>query len=82
MPFSSYHIKGTCLQNDITFFFFLDLQFFFRLHLFIYWPHMWDVSFPSRDPTCASCRVLTTGPTGKSQDYLSLLMGFLITRMR
>ena len=35
MPFSSYHIKGTCLQNDITFFFFLDLQFFFQV-AFIY----------------------------------------------
>ena len=36
MPFSSYHIKGTCLQDDITFFFFLDLQFFSGcIYLFI-----------------------------------------------
>lgn len=44
------------------FFFFFRFTVFFRLHLFIYWPHSQHVgsSFPSRDPTCASCRVLTT----------------------
>lgn len=65
MPFSSHHIKGTCLQDDITFFFFFKIYSFFQV-AFIYLLatplSMWDLSFPSRDPTCASCRVLTTGP--------------------
>ena len=78
MPFSSLHIKGTCLQDNITFFFSV-LQFFQVAFIYLLATplNVCDLSFLSRDPACASCRVPTTGPPGKSQDDLSLLMGNL-----
>ena len=78
MPFSSHHIKGTCLQDNITFLFFFRFTVFSGCIYLLATPlNMWDLSFLSRDPACASCRVPTTGPPGKSQDDLSLLTGNL-----